>query len=81
MSSLLKEVAAINKQAFNYYGAADEYDRLRGPTQSQEGVIVLTACIVAAHKVGKGTTVYEQDPEIFREVRRIIREGVSAGKF
>ena len=79
--SLLKEVASINEQAFTYYGAKAEFDKLRGPAQSQEGVIVLTACIIAARKVGKGTTVYEQDLEIFREVRRAIRKGVSAGKF
>lgn len=71
--SLLKEVASINRGAFAYYGAANEFDQLRGPAQSQEGAIVLTACIVAARKKRGGRLEYEQDPDLFRTVLRHVR--------
>lgn len=79
--ALFENVALISEQAFTYYGAKAEFDRLPGMAQSKEGVITLTACIVAARKVSRGLAVYDQDPELFRAVHRHLRDCVSTGKF
>lgn len=80
--ALMDEGASISRQAFSYYGAAEEFDRLPGTGQSKEGVITLTACIIAARKTSKGRiAAYEQDAEIFRAVLRHIRECVATGQF
>jgi len=72
--ALQGEAASISRQSFSYYGAAAEFDRLAGSAQSQDGVMALTACIVAARKVNRGRAVYEQDQEIFRAVLQHIRD-------
>jgi hypothetical protein len=71
--SLRKEIV-INRQAFDYYGAGHEFDQLRVPATSQEGVIVLTACIVAARKKRGGRLTYEQDSDLCRAVLRHVRK-------
>lgn len=80
--ALLEETKSCKRQSFAYYGAAAEFDELEVTAKTEDVVVALTACIVAARKTGKGRiAAYEQDAEIFRAVLRHIRECVATGQF
>lgn len=80
--ALLVEPASSKRQSFAYYGAAAEFDGLKNTAKTQDLVVALTACIIAARKTGKGRiAAYEQDAEIFRAVLRHVRDCVATGQF